>query len=97
VGFSFNVTNRAGCEINARIIHVVLRNVTYAGGREAPQTSDETEPVASIVPSGGTGLFHYTFNSYFTYRPMKLSLRIDMTFAETGAVLVYDGELPVPE
>jgi hypothetical protein len=97
VGFSFNVTNRAGCEINARNIHVVLRSVTYPDGKETAQTLEETGPVSSILPSGGTGLFSYTFNSYFTYRPTKLSLRVDMTFAETGPVLVYDGELSVPE
>jgi hypothetical protein len=95
VGFSFNATNRAGCEINARNIHVVLRNVTYADGKETTQTSDETEQASWIVPPGGTGLFSFTFNSYFTYRPTKLNLRVEMTFAETGPVLVFDGELAV--
>jgi hypothetical protein len=93
VGFSFNATNRAGCEINARNIHVVLRSVTYADGKETAQTSDETEAASWIVPPGGTGLFSYTFDSYFTYRPTKLNLRVEMTFAETGPVLVFDGEL----
>jgi hypothetical protein len=96
VGFTFNVTNRGGCEINARNIHVVLRSVTYADGRETAQTSDEGETVTSIVSPGGTGLFSYTFNSYFTYRPTKLNMRVELTFAETGAVLVFDGELAVP-
>jgi hypothetical protein len=95
VGFSFNATNRAGCEINARNIHVVLRSVTYADGKETAQTSDESDPVSSILPAGSTGLFSYTFYSYFTYRPTKLNLRVEMTFAETGPVLVFDGELAV--
>jgi hypothetical protein len=95
VGFTFNATNRGGCEINARNIHVVLRNVTYAGGRKGPQTSDEGEAVNSILTPGGTGLFSYTFNSYFAYRPTMLNLRVELTFAETGPVLVFDGDLPV--
>jgi hypothetical protein len=95
VGFSFNVTNRAGCEINARNIHVVLHSVTYADGKGNVQTSDETDSVSSILPAGSTGPFSYTFNSYFTYRPTKLNLRVEMTFAETGPVLVFDGELAV--
>jgi hypothetical protein len=95
VGFMFNVTNRGGCEINARNIHVLLHSVTYANGTKVAQTSDETEPVSSILPPGSTALFSYTFNSYFTYRPAKLNLRVELTFAETGAVLVFDGELAV--
>jgi len=97
VGFSFNVTNQAGCEANARNIHVVLRSVSYADGSEATQSLDETESVSTILPAGGTGLFSHTFNSYMPYRPAKLNLRVEMTFAETGTVLVFDGELDVPD
>jgi hypothetical protein len=95
VGFLFNVTNRASCEINAHNIHVVLRSLTYADGRKVAQTSDETVLVGSIVPPGGTSLFSYTFSQYFDYRPTKLNLRVEMTFAEGGPVLVFDGELAV--
>jgi hypothetical protein len=97
VGFSFNVTNQASCEANARSIHVILRSLSYADGREATQNLDETESVSTTLPSGGTGLFSHTFNSYMTYRPAKLNLRVEITFAETGSVLVFDGELDVPE
>jgi len=93
VGFSFNVTNRASCEVSARTIHVVLRGVTYAGGNETAQTSDETDPLSSVVPAGGTALFSYTFTSYFTYRPTKLDVRVEMTFAEAEPALVFNGEL----
>ena len=95
VGFSFNVTNRAGCEINARNIHVFLRSLTYADGREVTQNLDETESVSAILPPGRTGVLSHTFNSYLPYQPTKLNLRVEMTFAETGPVLVFDGELPV--
>ena len=96
VGFSFNVTNQAGCEANARNIHVVLRSVTYADGREVAQNLDETEPVNTILPAGRTGVFSHTFNSYMSYRPAKLNLKVEMTFAETGPVSVFDGVLDVP-
>jgi hypothetical protein len=96
VGFSFNVTNQAACEVNARSIHVVLRSVSYADGTEATQNLDETEAVSTILLAEQTGLFSHTFNSYMTYRPAKLNLRVEMTFAETGSVLVFDGELDVP-
>jgi hypothetical protein len=97
VGFSFNVTNGAGCEVSARSVHVVVRSLTYADGREVAQNLDETEPVSSILPPGRTGVFSHTLDSYLIYRPTKLNLRVEMTFAETGAVLVFDGELPVPD
>ena len=96
VGFSFNVTNQAGCDANARNIHVILRSVTYADGKELTQNLDETEPVSTILPAGRTGLFSHTFNSYMPNRPAKLNLKVEMTFAETGAILVFDGELDVP-
>ena len=96
VGFSFNVTNQAGCEANARSIHVVLRSVSYADGTEATQNLDEIEAVSTILPAGRTGLFSHTFNSYMPYRPAKLNLRVEMTFAETGSLFVFDGELDVP-
>jgi hypothetical protein len=96
VGFSFNVTNQAGCDVNARGMHVVLRSVSYADGTQAAQNLDETEAVSVILPAGQSGLFSHSFNSYMTYRPVKLNLRVEMTFAETGTVLVFDGELDVP-
>jgi hypothetical protein len=95
VGFSFNVTNRASCEISSRNVHVTLRSVTYADGREVAQTTDETEPSSSILPPGTTSRFSHTFDSYFTFKPAKLNMRVEITFAETGPVLVFDGELPV--
>lgn len=97
VGFTFNATNQASCEVNARNTHVVVRSLTYANGTEVMQNLDETDPVGTILPPGRTGLFSHTFNSYFPYRPTKLNLRVEMTFAETGPVLVFDGELVVQE
>jgi hypothetical protein len=96
VGFSFNVTNQAACEANARNIRVVLRSVTYVDGREVTQNLDETEPVNKILSSGNMGLFSHTFNSYMPYQPAKLNLRVEVTFAETGPVVVFDGVLDVP-
>jgi hypothetical protein len=97
VGFSFNVTNQAGCEANARSIHVVLRSVSYANGTEVTQNLDETEAVSVTLLAGHTGLFSHTFNSYMTYRPAKLNLRVEMTFTETGPVFVFDGVVDVPD
>jgi hypothetical protein len=96
VGFSFNVTNRAKCDINAQNIRVILHNVAYSNGTQVTPNSDETGPVTGTLKPGDFRTFSYSFNSYFTYRPTKLTLTIKMTFAETGSVLVFDGELPVP-
>jgi hypothetical protein len=96
VGFSFNVTNQAGCQVEVRSMHVVLRSLSYADGTQAAQNLDETEAVGTTLPAGQEGLFSHSFNSYMTYRPAKLNLRVEMTFAETGTVLVFDGELDVP-
>ena len=95
VGFSFNVTNGGSCEVNARNIHVVLRSVTYADGRETAQNLDDTDPVSSTLSPGQAGQFSYTLNSYLEYRPTKLNLRVEIAFAETGSVPVFDGELAI--
>ena len=95
IGFSFNVTNRASCEINAQKIRVVLSGLVYADGRQVAQSSEETETVGGTIASGQSGSFTYTFGSYFPFRPAKLLLKVEMTFAETGPVLVFDGDLPV--
>jgi hypothetical protein len=95
VGFSFNVTNQAGCEATARNMHVVLRSVTYANGTEVTQNLDETDSVNMILSAGSTGLFSHTFNSYTPYKPAELNLRVEMTFAETGTISIFDGELNV--
>lgn len=95
VGFSFNVTNQAGCEATARNINVVLRSVTYANGTEVAQNLDETDTVNTVLSAGSTGFFSHTFNSYTPYKPAKLNLRVEMTFAGTGTVTVFDGELDI--
>jgi hypothetical protein len=96
IGFSFNVTNRASCGINAQKIRVVLSGLVYADGRQVAQSSDETETVGGTVASGQSGSFTYTFDSYFPFEPAKLVLKVEMTFAEIGPVVVFDGDLPVP-
>jgi len=95
VGFSFNVTNRSSCEVHAQKISVLLRSATYADGRQVAQNSEEVEAVAGTLTPGQFGIFSHTFDSYFTYRPMKLQLRIEITFEQTGPIVVFDGELPV--
>jgi hypothetical protein len=95
IGFTFNVTNRSGCGINAQNIRVVLRGVVYSDGRQTSPNTEETDPVSGTVAPGDTRAFSYTFDSYFTYRPTKLLLRIEVTFAETGSLVVFDGELPL--
>jgi hypothetical protein len=96
VGFSFNVTNQAKCEVNAQKIHVVLRDATYADGRQVAQNAEEREDVSGTLAPGESGSFSHTFDSYFAFRPAKLLLRVEMTFAETGPVVIFDGELPIP-
>lgn len=95
VGFSFNVTNQAGCEATARKIHVVLRSVTYGNGTEVTQNLDETDTVNTVLSAGSTRLFSHTFNSYTPHKPAKLNLRVEVTFAEAGTVTVFDGELDI--
>ena len=95
VGFLFNVTNGSNCEINAENVRVVLRGVTYSDGRQVAQESEGTELVAGKLNPGQTSSFSYTFDDYFVYRPAKLLLSIEMTFTESGPLLVYDGEVTV--
>jgi hypothetical protein len=95
VGFSFNVTNRSSCEVNVQKIHVLLRSLTYPDGSQVAQNSEETESMVGTLKPNQSASFSHTFDSYFTYQPTKLLLRIEMTFAETGPVLVFDGDLAV--
>jgi hypothetical protein len=95
VGFSFNLTNRSNCQISAQSMRIVLRGVTYSDGRQVTQESVETQSVTGIIDPSQTRSFSYTFNNYFTYRPAKLLLSIEMTFAGTEQLLIYDGEVPV--
>ena len=96
VGFSFNVTNHANCKVTAQSTRVVLRGVAYGDGRQVTQNSEEIEAASGTLMPGESRTFSHSFNSYFDYRPVKLLLRIEMTFTETGPILVFDGELAVP-
>jgi hypothetical protein len=95
VGFTFNMTNKSGCGINVQNIRVLLHGVVYSNGTQTSPNTEETEPVTETIVPGDTRAFSYTFNSYFTYRPTKLVLKIEMTFAETGPLVVFDGELTI--
>jgi len=96
VGFTFNVTNGGTCDISAQQIRVVLKEVVYADGRQATSNVEETESILGTLNPGQTGTFSHTFDSYFEYRPTRLVLTIEIAFAETGSILVLDGELTVP-
>jgi len=96
VGFSFNVTNRAECDVNAEKLRVILRSVLYQNATQVTQNLDEVEGKSGAIKPGDSATFSFTFSSYFDRRPTMLNLRIEMTFGETGSVLVFDGELPVP-
>jgi len=97
VGFSFNVTNQATCETKAQKIHVVLRSLAYPDGRQVAQNLEETETIDTTLVPGRSSFFSYTFNSYFTYRPAKMALRVEISLVEPGTVLVFDGEVALPE
>jgi hypothetical protein len=95
IGFFFNVTNRADCEIGVQSVRVMLRALVYPDGRQVTQDRQETETVSRSILPGQTSSFSYTFDSYFDYRPSRLMLRLEMTFTGSGPIVVFDGELPI--
>jgi hypothetical protein len=95
VGFSFNVTNHAKCDVRAQKISVFLRSVLYPDGRQVTYNSEETGTVAGTIRPGDVGSFSYMLDSNFDFRPAKLLLKIEMTFTEVGSVPVFDGQLLV--
>jgi hypothetical protein len=97
IGFTFNLTNRSSCTINAQSIRILLRGAVYSNGTQTSPNTVETAPVSGTLAPGDTRSFSYSFSSYFTYRPTELLLRIEVTFAETGPLVVFDGELPLSE
>ena len=96
VGLTFNVTNRSNCEINSQSLRVVLQGLVYSDGRQVAQDTEDTEQVGGTLAAGQTRAFSHTFEPYFNYKPVKLLLKIEMTFAETGPLTVFDGEVSVP-
>jgi hypothetical protein len=95
VGFFFNVTNRADCEIGVQSIRVMLRALVYPDGRQVAQDLQETETVSRSIMPGETSGFSYTFDSYFGYRPSRMVLRLEMTLTGSGPIVIFDGEVAI--
>ena len=97
IGFSFNLTNLGSCELVAESIHVDLRTAIYPDGRVDTMNAAYSESWLKELGPGQTQRFSYSFDSYFQFRPAKLNLRIEISFGESGHVIVFDGELAIPQ
>jgi len=96
VGLTLNLTNLADCELTADSIRVSLGTITYPDGSVLAVNESYSESLQTSLATGQTRMFSYAFESYFTYRPAKLVLTIEVSFGEAGSVTVFDGELEIP-
>jgi len=97
IGFSFNLTNLGSCELTAKSIRVDLRTAAYSDGTVSAMKRTETQSLYTDLLPGETKKFSYTFDSYFSHRPAKLALSVEISFGESGQVTVFDGELDLPQ
>jgi hypothetical protein len=97
IGFTFNVTNLGNCQVTASSIHIHLRTATYPDGNVTAVNQSYNETLYTSLAAGQTKMFSYTFDSYETYRPSKLDLKIEVSFGEAGSVTVFDGEMDLPK
>ena len=95
VGFRFNVTNLSNCRLMTERIRVHLLEATFANGTVASPNTSEDERLLTTMEPGQSSEFSYIFGSYFAWKPLKLELRVELTFTDVGTVTVFEGKLDV--
>lgn len=97
IGFAFNLTNLGNCEVTAESIHIYLRTAIYPDGNVTVVNENYNEALHTSLAAGQTKMFSYAFDSYVSYRPSKLDLRIEVSFGEAGSVTIFDGKMDIPK
>jgi len=97
VGFRFNVTNLSDCRLEAELIRVHVLEATFANGTVASPNMSEDERLLTTTEPGQSSEFSYVFDTYFAWKPLKLELRIELTFTDVGTVTVFEGKLDMHE
>ena len=95
VGFSFNLTNLGSCTLTAESIQVHISEAAFANGTVTAPNLSEGEQLLTTVGPGQSAEFSYAFDSYFIWKPLRIVLKVELTFTGVGAVTVFDGPVEV--
>mgnify|MGYP001059453698 CR=1 FL=1 len=96
VGFVLNVTNYSGCDLHLTAVSVTVHSATYRDGSMDVFEFTQTQDVSTVISGGHAEQVDYTFDNLFPLSPAKLALRVEISFRETGAIVVFDGEIEIP-
>jgi hypothetical protein len=96
VGVTFNITNNGSCDLHLQEVAITVHNATYRDGYVDALESTETQDMtATILPHQMRELV-FTFDYIFPASPVKMTMRVEMVFRETGGIVVFDGETQIP-
>jgi hypothetical protein len=96
VGFIFNLTNSGRCDLHLQEVTITVRQVTYRDGYVDALEFTETQKTAATILPGEMQQIRYTFDAIFPVSPVKMTMRVEMVFMETGGIVVFDGETDIP-
>jgi hypothetical protein len=94
-GLTFNVTNYASCELHLESVTVTVHAVTYRDGSVDQLEFTEKQQKSSTISPGHLLEVDYTFDYVFPSTPVRLSIWVEMSFRESGPMVVYDGEVEI--
>jgi len=95
-GLSFNVTNGANCDLHLESVRITVHTATSRDGTVENLEFIENQDKTGVIPPGHTEEVDFTFDHVFRKTPTQLSIRVEMSFREVGAVVVFDGEAQIP-
>jgi hypothetical protein len=93
VGFNFTVANLSSCKLTVESITVHLLKATYSNETVSAPNITEVESLLTIIEPSQSAGFSYSFDSYFEWKPISLLLRVELTFAGSGAITVFEGDV----
>jgi hypothetical protein len=95
-GFTLNITNHGSCDLHLEAVKVTVHAATYRDGSVERLDFTETQDATSAIPPGQTGKIDFTFEHMFPMSPTRLSVLVEMSLAEVGTIVVFDGEIQIP-
>jgi hypothetical protein len=96
VGLTFNLTNSGRCDLHLQEVTITVHQVTYRDESVHALEFTETQKTAATILPGEMQQIKYTFDSIFPVSPVKMTMRVEMVFMETGGIVVFDGETDIP-
>jgi hypothetical protein len=96
VGLTFNITNRGSCDLHLQEVTITVDKATYRDGSADALDFTETQETPTTILPNELRELPFTFDYIFPGSPVKMTMRVEMVFRETGSVVVFDGETQIP-